>query len=169
MKLFNWQVGTVNFWCVLVSCPTRWSLYWYLGFCNDQHPDNRETGYSNVLDVCWTLDRSAAYICLQRREHHSGRHTSARGWICYHNAVSCQWYSFTSSACFAKWICAIPQSVHCIGKAREWWLVGQLLIKRRSSCWNSHQVNMSRAPSSGRIGVQWKRFESELPVWGWWV
>ena len=35
----------------LVSCPTR-SLYWYLGFCDDhlsQHPDNRETGYSNVL------------------------------------------------------------------------------------------------------------------------
>ena len=30
------------------------SLYWYLGFCNDhlissQHPDNRETWYSNVL------------------------------------------------------------------------------------------------------------------------
>ena len=58
----------------LVSCPTIWSLYWYLGFCNDgqilplwahlyftssyrgsppctlsQHPDNRETWYSNVL------------------------------------------------------------------------------------------------------------------------
>ena len=36
----------------LVSCPTIWSLYWYLSFCNDhlsQHPDNRETWYSNVL------------------------------------------------------------------------------------------------------------------------
>ena len=32
---------------ILVSCPTRWSLYWYLGFCDDlsQHPDNREKWY----------------------------------------------------------------------------------------------------------------------------
>ena len=36
----------------IVRCPTRWPLYWYLGFWDDhlsQHPDNRETGYSNVL------------------------------------------------------------------------------------------------------------------------
>ena len=35
--------------CSVVNCPTRC----YLGFCDDhlsQHPDNRETGYSNVLD-----------------------------------------------------------------------------------------------------------------------
>ena len=34
-------------WLGVVSCPTRWSLYCYLGFCDD-HPDNRETGNSNV-------------------------------------------------------------------------------------------------------------------------
>ena len=31
--------------------PIRWSLYWYLDFCDDhlsQNPDNRETGYSHV-------------------------------------------------------------------------------------------------------------------------
>ena len=32
-------------YCPLVSCPTRWSLYWPLA------PINRETGYSNVLIV----------------------------------------------------------------------------------------------------------------------
>ena len=42
--------GIPHYPLALVSCPTRWSLYWYLDFCDDHHhPDNRETGYSNVL------------------------------------------------------------------------------------------------------------------------
>ena len=32
----------------LCSCPIRWSLYWYLYFCDDQHPDSRKIGYRNV-------------------------------------------------------------------------------------------------------------------------
>ena len=35
----------------LVSCPTRWSLYWPLALCVDL---SRETGYSNVLAM-WGL------------------------------------------------------------------------------------------------------------------
>ena len=31
-----------------VEWDTRLSLYWYLDFCDD-HPDNRETGCSNIL------------------------------------------------------------------------------------------------------------------------
>ena len=36
----------------LVSCPTRWSLYWPLALCVDHHQQiSRETGYSNVLHI----------------------------------------------------------------------------------------------------------------------
>ena len=31
----------------VVGCPTGWSLYWYLDFCDDHL--HRKTGYSNVL------------------------------------------------------------------------------------------------------------------------
>ena len=40
--------------CLVVSCPTRWSLYWYLGFYDDhlsQHPDNRER-VQQCRDTC---------------------------------------------------------------------------------------------------------------------
>ena len=43
----RWGVAWLGM--VLVSCPTRWSLYWPLALCIDhQPPINRETGYSNV-------------------------------------------------------------------------------------------------------------------------
>ena len=46
----EWISDTYNSWLVAQLVLTRWSLYWYLSFCDDhQHPDNRETGYSNVL------------------------------------------------------------------------------------------------------------------------
>ena len=50
----------------LVSRPTRWSLYWYLDFCNDhlsQHPDNRETWCSNELNT--TFNHQRWFTCLR--------------------------------------------------------------------------------------------------------
>ena len=40
-----------SLWSSVVSCPTRWSLLLAFGFLHwsSQHPDSRETGYSNVL------------------------------------------------------------------------------------------------------------------------
>ena len=71
-----WQVSQK----VLVRCPTRWSLYWYLGFCDDhQHPDNRETGYSNVLrryHLAQQLTKDRLFLpfgCLKMPVAHSYR------------------------------------------------------------------------------------------------
>ena len=61
--------GEIQDWGRLVSCPTRWSLYLYLGFSNDhlsQHPDNRETGYSNVT-------RGRSTICSLTIENTQGK------------------------------------------------------------------------------------------------
>ena len=33
----------------VVSCPNIWSLYCYLDFCDDHHPESRMTGDSNLL------------------------------------------------------------------------------------------------------------------------
>ena len=40
----------------LVSCPTRWYLYWYLGFCDDHHPDNRESDTAGSASTDWDGD-----------------------------------------------------------------------------------------------------------------
>ena len=64
----------------LVSCPTRWCLYCYLGFCDDhlsQHPDNRETGYSNVLHHHQT-----------RQTQHQIHHPDDCSWLQMYHVVS---------------------------------------------------------------------------------
>ena len=51
---------------MVVCCPTRWSLYWYLDFCDDylsQHPDNRETWCSNELNT--TFNHQWWFTCLR--------------------------------------------------------------------------------------------------------
>ena len=62
-------IGSVGILIGSVGILIHWYFeHWYFERwyfeplpCNDQHPDNRETGYSNVLDVCWTLDTDGTY------------------------------------------------------------------------------------------------------------
>ena len=58
----------------LVSCPTRWSLYWPLALCIDP-PINRETEYSNVLAPSSTLFQSLISI---RCPYHWDAHLSTK-------------------------------------------------------------------------------------------